>query len=84
MNLVCKKYIDLLRFQGFLFINSTFSLFIKQCHLKFICGNTSTKVGAKFLPGLVIYSIFSSDIPLDSHDLIQEKLFNVFFSWYNY
>ena len=35
-------------------------------------GNTwwSTKVGAKLLSDLVIFSIFSSDIPLDFHELI--------------
>ena len=31
----------------------------------------STKVGAKFLSDLVIFSIISSDISLDFHDLIQ-------------
>ena len=30
----------------------------------------STKVGAKLLSDLVIFSMFSSDIPLDSHDSI--------------
>ena len=30
----------------------------------------STKVGAKLLSDLVIFSIFSSDIPLDFHELI--------------
>ena len=47
-------------------------LFIKQCLLKFMSGNTwwSTKVGAKLLSDLVIFSIFSSNIPLDFHGLI--------------
>ena len=31
----------------------------------------STKVGIKLLNGLVIFSILSSDIPLDFHDSIQ-------------
>ena len=31
----------------------------------------STKVGAKFLSALVIFSIFSSDIPLDFHESIR-------------
>ena len=31
----------------------------------------STKVGAKFLSDLVIFSIISSDISLDFHDSIQ-------------
>ena len=30
----------------------------------------STKVGAKLLPDLVIFSVLSSDIPLDFHDSI--------------
>ena len=36
-------------------------------------GNTwgSTKVGAKLLSDLVIFSIFSYDIPLDFHDSIR-------------
>ena len=36
-------------------------------------GNTwwSTKVGAKLLSDLVIVSVFSSDIPLDFHELIR-------------
>ena len=35
--------------------------------IKFVSGNTwwSTNVGAKLLPDLVIFWIFSSDIPLD-------------------
>ena len=31
----------------------------------------STKVGAKFLAHLVIFSILASDIPLDFHDSIR-------------
>ena len=34
----------------------------------------STKVGAKLLSYLVIFSIFSSDIPLDFHELIRVVL----------
>ena len=34
----------------------------------------STKVGAKLLSDLVTFSIFSSDIPLDFHKLIQVVL----------
>ena len=47
-------------------------LFIKQYPLKFMSGNTwwSTKVVAKLQPGLVIFSIISSDISLDFHKLI--------------
>ena len=32
--------------------------------------NESTKVGAKLLPDLVIFSIFSTDIPLDFYESI--------------
>ena len=32
----------------------------------------STKVGAKLLSDLVIFSKLSSEIPLDSHDLVRE------------
>ena len=44
--------------------------FIKQCPLKFISGNKwrSTKVGAKLLSYLVLFSRLSSDISLDFHD----------------
>ena len=52
-------------------------------------GNTrwSTEVGAKLLSDLVIFSIFSSDVPLDFHESIQlraTRIFNVLFSWYKY
>ena len=55
-------------------------LFIKQCPLKFMSGNKrlSTKDGAKLLSDLIIFSVFSSDIPLSS----ATKISNVFFSWY--
>ena len=45
-------------------------LFIEQCLLKFMPGNTwwSTKVSAKLLFDLVICLVFSSGIPLDSHE----------------
>ena len=48
-------------------------LFIKQCPLKLMSGNTwwSTKVGAKLLSDLVIFSIFSFDITLDFHESIR-------------
>ena len=41
--------------------------------LEFLSGNTwsLTKVGAKMLPDLVIFSIFSSDISLDFHDSVR-------------
>ena len=60
---MCKKFIDLL-----LFILET--LFIKQCPLRFISGNTwwSTKIGAKLLSDLAIFSMFSSGRPLDFHE----------------
>ena len=60
LELLCKKFIDLL-----LFILETL-LFIKQSPLRFISGNTwwSTKVGAKLLSDLAISSMFSSDRPL--------------------
>ena len=63
---MCKKY----RFITFLVIEIL--LFIKQCPLKFVSGNKwrSTKVGAKLLSDLVIFSIRSSDIPLDFHNSI--------------
>ena len=47
-------------------------LFTKQCPLKFMTDNTcrSTIVVAKLLSDLVIFSIFSSDIPLDFQESI--------------
>ena len=47
-------------------------LFIRRCPLKFLSGNKwwSTKVGEKLLPDLVVFSIFSPDIPLDFHESI--------------
>ena len=47
-------------------------LFIKQCSLKVLSDNKwwSTKVGAKMLSDLVIFSIFCSEIPLGFYDLI--------------
>ena len=64
MDLVCQKYIYIYIFISFLKIELV--LFIKQCPFKFMCVNTlsSTKVGAKWLSDLVIFSIVSSDIPL--------------------
>ena len=47
----------------------------------------STKVGAKLVSDLVIFSIFSSEIPLDFHELNASsvtKIFNAFFGWYKY
>ena len=43
---------------------------MKERPLKFMFGNEwwSTKVGAKLLSYLVIFSILSSDIPLDIHE----------------
>ena len=48
-------------------------LFIKQCRLEFTSGSTwwSAKVGAKLLPNLVIFSIFSADIPLHFYESIR-------------
>ena len=68
MELVSKEYIDLL-----LFLQIEILLFIKQCPLKFMSGTTwwSVKVAAKLLSDLVIFSILSSEIPLDFHELIQ-------------
>ena len=47
-------------------------LFIKQCPLRFMSGNKwwPIKVGAKLLSDLVIFSLFSSDIPWDFHDSV--------------
>ena len=52
-------------------------------------GNTqwSTKVGAKLLSDLVIFLIFSSEIPVDFHESIRVvalKYLIYFFSWYKY
>ena len=45
----------------------------------------STKIGAKFLSDLIIFSILSSDILLDFHDSSSgSKIFIVFFNWYKY
>ena len=62
---------EIYRFITFLGIEILF--FIKQCPLKFKSGNRwgSTKVGAKLLPNLVIFSIFSCEIPLDFHNSIR-------------
>ena len=48
------------------------SFFVKQGPLKLMYGNKwwSTKVNAKLLSDLVIFSIFSSEIPLDFLDSI--------------
>ena len=50
-------------------------------------GNTwwLTKVGAKVLSNLVLFSIFSSDIPIHFHQLIWVvplKYLMYFFNWY--
>ena len=47
-------------------------LFVKQCPLKFISGNKwwSTKVGAKLMSDLAMFSIFSSGILIGLHELI--------------
>ena len=52
-------------------------------------GNThwSTKVGEKLFSDLVIFLIFSSEIPLDFHESIRVvalKYWVYFFSWYKY
>ena len=70
---MCKKDIGIYIYI-YIYIYITFLriyiLFIKQCPLDSMSGNTwwSTKVGAKLLPILVIFSIFSSEIPLDFHE----------------
>ena len=48
--------------------------FVKQCRLKSTSHNKwwSTKVGAKLQSDLVIFSILSSEIPLDFQDSIRE------------
>ena len=71
MELVCKEYIYIF----IQFLGVEILLFIKQCSLKFMSGNKwwSTKIGAKLLSDLVtfsIFSIFSSDIPLDFYESI--------------
>ena len=55
------------------FLGIEILLFIKRFPLKFMSGNTlwSTKVDVKLLFELVIFSIFSSDIPLDFPDSVQ-------------
>ena len=62
-----KKYIDLI-----IFLGTEVLFFIRHSPLKFMSGNEwwSTKVGAKFLSDIVIFSRLSSDIPLDFHDSI--------------
>ena len=62
--------LEIYRFITFLGIDTLF--FIKQCPLKFMFGNKlwSTKVGAKLLSDLLIFSILSSYIPLDFHEWI--------------
>ena len=62
---------DLYRFNTFLGVEILF--FIKQCPLKFMSGNTWwwTKVGAKLMSDLVIFSIFSSSILPDIYESIR-------------
>ena len=50
--------------------------FINECRLKFMSGNKwwSTKVGAKLLSDLVLFSTFSSHIPLYFHKSIRVML----------
>ena len=75
MDLVCKKYINLLLFRNRI-------LFVKQCLSKFISGKKS---GLKLLSDLVIFSIFSSAIPMNFYKSIRVvPIFNVFFSCYKY
>ena len=59
---------EIYRFIIFLWIEILF--FIKQCPLKLISSNEwwSTKVETKLLSDLVIFSILSSEIPLDFHE----------------
>ena len=71
---ICKNhenYYPSGRFTTFLRIEILF--FIKACRLKFIAGSKrwSTKVGAKLLSNLVIFSILSFGIPFDFHDSIR-------------
>ena len=49
--------------------------------------NESTKVGAKLLPDLVIFSIFSTDIPLDFYEsiwVVPLKYLMCFLTMYKY
>ena len=68
MDLLCTKYKDLLLFKGWKYYFS-----IKQCPLKLMSCEKwlSTKVGAILLSDLVIFSIISSNIPLDFYNLIR-------------
>ena len=54
------------------FLGKEILLVNEQYLLKLLSGSNewSTKVGAKLLSDLVIFSILSSDIPLDLHDSI--------------
>ena len=54
------------------FLEIEILLFIKQCPLKFMSGNTwwSTKFGAKLLSDLVTFSIFYFDITLNFYKSI--------------
>ena len=72
----------------YIYIFITFSgieilLFVKQCQLKFMSGNTwwSKKVGTKLLS--LIFSILSSDIPLDFHESMPLKYLMYFLAGLN-
>ena len=60
MDLVCQKYIGLLLFRD------------RKLKLKFMSDNKwwSAKVDATLLSDLLIFSIFSFDIPSDFHDSV--------------
>ena len=69
MDLVFKQIYRFITFLGIEILLSSVYL----CLFKFMSANIwqATKVGTKLLAGLVIFSIFSSDIPLDFHDSIR-------------
>ena len=82
MDLVCKKYKT--------FLGTEILFFIRQCPLKYMSGNKwwSTKVDAKLLSDLIIFSIYISfwhSIRFPRISLrCTTKIFNAFFSWYKH
>ena len=64
--------LEIYKFTTYLRIEMLF--FVKQCRLKFTSHNKwwSTKVGAKLLSDLVIFSILSSEILLNFQDSIRQ------------
>ena len=59
-------------YRSITFLRKEILIFIKQCKLRIMPDNTcwSTKVCVKLLSDLVVFSVFSYDIPLDFHQLI--------------